>query len=100
MILVAACTLTQVELGSFNSVKIFFRSFFIYWTLPGAAVRIPVFPAGGLVGSVLLVNLVAAHLYRLERSWRKFGIWIVHLGLIFLFIGEFVTGLAAVESQM
>jgi len=44
--------------------------------------------------------LVAAHLYRLERSWRKLGIWIVHLGIIFLFVGEFVTGLAAVESQM
>src|SRR4030042_2041381 len=40
----------------------------------------------------LPVNLGAAQARRLELSWSKAGIWIVHAGLILLFVGEFVTG--------
>src|SRR6185436_15092936 len=100
LVLVAACTLSQVQLGTFGAVKVYFRSFFLYWTPGGTAWRIPVFPAGGAVGSVLLVNLLAGHLTRLEPAWRKLGLWLAHLGLVALFVGEFITGFAAVESQM
>lgn len=100
MVLVAACTLAEVQLGTFGAVKLFFRSFLLYWRIPYVQWRIPVFPAGGAVGAVLLVNLIAGHLTRLEPSWRKIGLWLAHLGLIALFAGEFITGMAAVESQM
>src|SRR5215813_11585503 len=100
MILVVACTLAQVELGTFGAVNVYIRSFFIWWHLPGTAVKVPVFPGGGLVGLVLTLNLVAAQVKRLELSWRKSGLWIVHAGLILLFVGEFVTGAFQVETQL
>jgi hypothetical protein len=61
---------------------------------------IPIFPGGALVGLVLMVNLVAAQARRLELSWRKAGIWIVHAGLILLFVGEFITGGYQVDARL
>jgi ResB-like family len=100
MVLVVACTLAQVELGTFGAVNAYIRSFFVWWQLPGTAVKFPVFPGGGLVGLVLTFNLVAAQVKRMELSWRKTGLWIVHAGLILLFVGEFVTGAFQVETQL
>jgi hypothetical protein len=57
-------------------------------------------PGGALVGAVLLVNLVSAQVRRLERSWKKAGIWIAHAGLVLLVLGEFITGLAQRETRM
>jgi hypothetical protein len=100
MVLVVACTLAQVQMGVFGAVNAYIRSFFVWGTLPGTTTRIPVFPGGGLVGLVLTVNLVAAQLKRLELSFRKAGLWLVHLGLIVLFVGEFVTSMFQVEMQL
>jgi hypothetical protein len=100
MVLVVACTLAQVELGTHGSVNAYIRSFFVWWQLPGTAVRLPVFPGGGLVGLVLTLNLVAAQVRRMELSWRKAGLWVVHAGLILLFVGEFVTGAFQVETRL
>src|SRR5204863_2440129 len=74
MVLVVACTLAQVELGTFGAVNAYIRSFFVWWQVPGVAAKFPVFPGGGLVGLVLTLNLVAAQAKRLELSWRKAGL--------------------------
>lgn len=58
------------------------------------------FPGGWLIGSVLLANLVAAHLVRFKLTWRRSGIIVLHAGMILLMVGELVTGLYAVESTM
>lgn len=100
MILVVACTLAQVQLGTFLAVEKYIRSFLIWWTPEGSTVALPVFPGGGLVGGVLLLNLCMAQFLRLERSWRKAGLWIVHLGLALLFVGEFATAFFQVESRI
>jgi hypothetical protein len=100
MIIVVACTLAQVNLGTFGAVNLYIRSPVIWWDVPGTEYAIPIFPGGALVGAVLLVNLFAAQLRRLEMSWRKSGIWIVHIGLILLFVGEFVTSFMQVETQL
>src|SRR5436190_15786667 len=100
MVLVVACTLAQVELGTFGAVSVYIRSFLVWWPVPGTAAKLPVFPGGGLVGLVLTLNLVAAQAKRMELSWRKTGLWIVHAGLILLFVGEFVTGAFQVETQL
>ncbi|MEK7232907.1 MAG: cytochrome c biogenesis protein ResB [Elusimicrobiota bacterium] len=100
MALVVACTLAQVELGIHLAVERFIRSFIVWWTPEGSALRLPIFPGGGLVGAVLLLNLIFAQLRRLELSWRKGGLWIMHTGLALLFIGEFATALMQVESNM
>jgi len=100
MALVVACTLAQVELGTFGAVNAYIRSFLVWWRLPGTSTAVPVFPGGGLVGLVLTMNLITAQLKRLEMSWRKMGIWVVHAGLIVLFAGEFVTAFFQVETRM
>ncbi len=100
MVLVVACTLAQVSLGTLGAVNLYMRSFLVWARLPGTGWSVAVFPGGGLVGLVLMVNLVAAQLRRLELSWRKLGIWIVHAGLILLFAGEFVTAMFQDETQL
>lgn len=100
IVLVLACTFAQVKLGTMRAVEIYIRNLWLWAEIPGTSYSIPVFPGGGLVGLVLLVNLIAAQGTRLERSWRKLGIWIIHFGLIILFIGEFVTGFFQIEAQM
>lgn len=100
MVLVAACTLLQVPLGTHLAVERTIRTFLVWWTPAGSSFKIPVFPGGGLVGFVLLVNLLFAQFLRLERSRRKLGLWLAHFGLALLFVGEFSTALFQVESQM
>lgn len=100
MVLVVACTLAQVSMGTFAAVNAYVRSLLVWWEVPGTGVPVPVFPGGGLVGLVLVVNLIAAQAKRLQLSWRKAGIWIVHAGLILLFAGEFVTSFFQVEMQL
>jgi hypothetical protein len=100
MILVMGCTLAQVDLGSFGAVQRFMNTFVVWAHLPGTTRRIPVFPGGALVGLVLLVNLVAAQIGRLQLKWSKSGIWIIHAGLVLLLAGQFITGMLQVEMRM
>lgn len=58
------------------------------------------FPGGWLLGSVMLVNLLSAHLIRFRMTWKRSGIFIIHAGVITLMLGELITGLYAVESTM
>ena len=58
MVLVGACTLAQVPLGTHLAVQRTIRSLLVWWSPEWSPVRIPVFPGGGLVGAVLLVNLL------------------------------------------
>ncbi len=98
MVLVVACTLAQVRLGTLGAVTLYMRSWF-YWMDVGSF-RIPIFPAGAAVGLVLLVNLVAVQIRRLQLRWSKAGLWIVHAGLILLFVGEFVTAGYQTDAQL
>ncbi|HXT00463.1 MAG TPA: cytochrome c biogenesis protein ResB [Elusimicrobiota bacterium] len=100
MVLVVACTLLQVPLGTHLAVERTIRSFLVWYTPDWSPVRLPVFPGGGLVGGVLLVNLLFAQFLKLERSRRKAGLWLAHAGLALLFLGEFSTAMLQVESQM
>jgi hypothetical protein len=99
-VLVFAGTLAQVRLGLYAVQSEFFRSFFIYWTPEGSHLKIPVFPGGWLIGVVLLVNLLAAHIQRFLFSLRKIGLLLVHAGLILLLAGFFLSEIFQVESQM
>jgi hypothetical protein len=100
MLLVVACTLAQVKLGTIGAVNLYMRSFVVWWQVPGTSWALAIFPGGATVGLVLMVNLAAAQGRRLELSWKKAGLWVVHAGLILLFIGEFVTGVFQVETQL
>ncbi len=91
MVLIFAATLDQVNLGIWAVQEKYFRSFVIYTQAGGVA--LPMFPGGYTIGGLLLANLIAAHVYRFTFSWRKAGIFLTHLGLIVLLIGELLTGL-------
>lgn len=100
MVLVFVGTLDQVHIGVFEAQNRYFKSFFLYFSAPGLAARIPWFPGGYLVGSVLLINLIAAHAGRFRFGWKKLGIWILHSGLILLLLSQLFTSLFEEESQM
>lgn len=100
MVLVVACTLAQVHLGTWGAVEVYMRSWLVWWDVPGTVFSLPIFPGGALAGLVLGLNLIAAQLRRLELSWKKVGIWIVHAGLILLVVGEFITGMYQVDMQL
>ncbi len=100
LILVFSGTMAQVYLGLYAVQSQFFRSFFVYWTPAGSGFKIPILPGGWLLGMVLLVNLVAAHIKRFKWSKKKIGILLIHLGLILLLVGQFVTEIFQRESAM
>lgn len=100
MVLVIACTLAQVDLGTFGAVDVYMRSYVVWWKPGGATMSIPVLPGGSVVGGVLIVNLALAQIRRLTWSWSKSGLWILHAGLILLVLGEFISGMMQVDARM
>ena len=100
MVLVFVGTLDQVQIGVYEAQLRYFKSFFLYFSLPGSHLKIPWFPGGYTLGGILLVNLVAAHVSRFKLSWKKTGILILHSGLILLLVGQLVTSVFEEESQV
>ncbi len=93
-------TLAQVHLGLYKAQNDFFRSFFIYWTPSWASVRIPIFPGGYCIGWLLLINLFAAHLRYYRPGQKKYGIVMIHLGVVLLLFGQLLTDVLSNESLM
>jgi len=100
MVLIFVGTIQQVHLGTYEAVQQYFRTFLIWWNPPGVSWKMPIFPGGGLLGLVLLVNLIFSHITRLAWTVKKAGIMLIHAGLIFLILGEFITGLFSNETLM
>lgn len=98
IVLIFVGTLAQVDLGLYKAQNEYFRSFFVCWTPHGSGLRIPFLPGGYLVGSVLVINLVASHFKRFTFQRDKAGIWMVHFGLITLLVGQLMTDMLAHES--
>jgi hypothetical protein len=115
MVLVFFGTLAQIDKGIWTVVDEYFRSWYVwipfqlaaefakrFFDLPQDTVwrgSFP-FPGGWLLGGVMLVNLLAAHLTRFRFNWKRSGILLIHAGVVLLMVGELVTGLYAVESRM
>lgn len=57
-------------------------------------------PGGKLLGGLMAVNLLAAHLTRFRLTWKRSGVILIHAGLLLLLVGEVVTREFAVEQQM
>lgn len=100
IVLVFWATLAQVQLGIWGVQEKFFRAFFVLQRIPGTDIPFPVFPGGYFIGGLLLINLVVSHISRFKLSWRKSGIFLTHLGIIVLLLGELFTGLWQEEYQM
>ena len=93
-------TLAQVRFGLWEAQRIYFRSLLVMWGPEGADWRAPVFPGGYLIGGVLLANLIAAHARRFKLTRKKIGIFLTHIGLIMLLLGQLFTELLQVETQI
>jgi ResB-like family protein len=100
MVLVLAGTFAQVHFGIHLVQQRYFQSLFVWWPPEGHGFKIPIFPGGYLVGGLLLINLIAAHVRRFQWTWRKLGIHLTHAGLIIMLAGGLFTDLFAVESHM
>jgi hypothetical protein len=107
MVLIFFGTLAQVETGIWKTQKDYFESVLAIWAYPEAWIaydqlywlRIPM-PGGYLLGGMLLINLVAAHVTRFTLNAKKAGIFLIHIGLILLLISELLTDVLSEESQM
>jgi hypothetical protein len=100
IILVWVGTVAQADEGLFQAQSRYFKT----WLLVGANMfghHIPlVLPGGYLLGSTLLVNLLAAHISRFQFTWKKLGIHVAHSGIILLLVGQLITDIFSRETQL
>lgn len=99
LVLVFWGTLAQVDLGLYRAQNEFFRSFLVFEKAPGLSVHLP-FPGGYTIGWLLLINLFAAHFRYYQPGKRKYGIAMIHLGVVLLLLGQLLTDLLSSESMM
>ena len=105
MVLIFVGTLAQTQLGVWQAVDTYFRSwiaFIDFGHVTGSEPRglgVP-FPGGLSIAGAMIVNLIAAHVVRFKASRKRVGIIVLHAGLILLLLGEFVTGFFAHEWLM
>ena len=100
IILVFVGTLAQVDEGLYGAQAHYFKR----WLVIGVdwfGHKLPmILPGGYLIGTALLVNLVAAHIYRFQFKASKLGIQLAHAGVILLLVGQLATDLLAREMQL
>jgi hypothetical protein len=100
IMLVFIGTLAQVDEGLYSAQSHYFRQ----WVVFGLHVfgkEIPlILPGGYLIGTLLLLNLIAAHIYRFQLTPKKIGIQLTHAGVILLLVGQLVTDMLARETQI
>ena len=107
MFLIFAGTLAQVHRGIWTVMKEYFRSLVVWIDLqlfvPGNIADIPgafPFPGGFVIGGLLIINLLAAHLVRFKLTRKRVGILLIHFGVALLLLGELITAIYAQEGTM
>jgi hypothetical protein len=100
VVLVFVGTIAQADEGLYGAQAHYFKQ----WLVVGANFfghKIPLLlPGGYLLGTLLLVNLVCAHIYRFQLTPKKIGIQLAHAGVIILLVGQLSTDLLSREMQM
>ena len=100
IVLVFIGTLAQADEGLYAVQANYFK----HWLVVGFHMfgkKIPfILPGGYLIGTLLLVNLVATHVYHFEFTVKKLGIQLAHAGIILLLVGQLATDVLARELQM
>jgi len=100
IVLVFIGTIAQADEGLYIAQSHYFRQ----WLVVGAHLfghKIPlILPGGYLIGTLLLVNLVTAHINRFQLTTKKIGIQLAHAGVIVLLVGQLATDMLAREMQM
>ncbi len=100
IILIWVGTVAQADEGLYQAQTRYFKQ----WIVLGATMfghHVPlILPGGYLIGTVLLVNLLAAHISRFQFTWKKLGIHIAHSGIILLLVGQLATDMFSRETML
>jgi len=100
IVLVFVGTIAQADEGLYGAQAHYFKQ----WLVIGANFfghKIPLLlPGGYLIGTLLLVNLVCAHITRFQFTTKKIGIQLAHAGVIVLVVGQLSTDMLSREMQM
>jgi hypothetical protein len=100
IVLVFVGTIAQADEGLYGAQAHYFKQ----WLVVGANFfghKIPLLlPGGYLLGTLLLVNLVCAHIHRFQLTTKKIGIQLAHAGVIVLLVGQLATDMMSREMQM
>ena len=100
IVLVFVGTVAQADEGLYNAQARYFKHWLV-WGVTMFGHRVPiVWPGGYLIGTLLLVNLVAAHIKRFQLTATKIGIQLTHAGVILLLVGQLTTDLFSHETQI
>ncbi len=95
MILVVFGTIAQIYWGSLEAQEKIFRAFFIFWQFDFLPKEVPVFPGGYAIGVLFALNLFSS---MLTFSGKRLGIYLIHFGILFLLVGEVLSGIFSSES--
>lgn len=93
-LLVIGGTILQAEKGIYVAQREIFQSW-VFWLF-----RLIPLPGLLMIGALLFVNLLAALLLRLRFSWSGLGLVLVHVGLLVLLGGGFISSNHAREYFM
>lgn len=100
IILIWVGTVAQADEGLYQAQTRYFKQ----WIVLGASMfghHVPlILPGGYLIGTMLLVNLIAAHIARFQFTWKKLGIHVAHSGIILLLVGQLATDMFSRERQI
>jgi hypothetical protein len=100
ILLVFVGTVAQADEGLYQAQARYFKHWFVLGiTFFGHKVPLPL-PGGYLIGTLLLLNLTAAHIQRFQWTWKKSGIHLTHAGVILLLVGQLATDLLSRETQL
>ena len=100
MVLVFLSTLAQTKWGIYEAQARYFSTWFVWFPVGQTGISLPLLPGGYLVGGVLILNLLAAHTKRFRLGWNKVGLFLVHIGILIVLLGGFVTHWFAHEGQL
>jgi hypothetical protein len=100
ILLVFVGTIAQADEGLYQAQARYFKHWFV-WGITMFGHKIPIgLPGGYLIGTLLLMNLTAAHIKRFQWTWKKAGIHLTHAGVILLLVGQLTTDLFSRETMM
>lgn len=100
MVVIFFGTLDQVHYGIHGATERYFYSFFVWARIEAIDISVPYMPGGYLLGLILLINVITVATTRFKFSARKAGIWFIHVGVVLLLLGEFVSSVFQEEATM
>jgi hypothetical protein len=100
LLLVFVGTLAQVHEGLYQAQTRYFKSWFVWHPTIGDYQWPILLPGGYLLGTLLIINLLAAHATRFKFTKKKIGILLVHAGVVCLLLGQLLTDAFSSESAM